>query len=79
MNDVARGVVVLCVGLSIAFGKFGFREAVWVLALSPLADYLPHLWGLRQNFKTVLGTELACLTIFLCGTTVAALVAKLLA
>lgn len=69
-------LVFLVVGLSIAFGKFGIRQALWVLALSSLANYLPQLWGLRNNFRGVLRSELTALAIFLGLTSAAALLLK---
>ena len=66
----------LWVGLPVAFGKWGFREAVWVLALSQLANYLPHLWGLKRHFKPAARTEAICLAIFIGSAVVAALIAR---
>jgi O-antigen/teichoic acid export membrane protein len=40
-------LVFLAVGLSIAFGRFGFHGALWVLTLAPLAGYVPMVIGLR--------------------------------
>ena len=61
----------LSVGLAIAFSRFGFREAVWVLALSQLLNYFPQLWGLRKRFRPAAGTEITCFLAFL-GLTLAA-------
>jgi O-antigen/teichoic acid export membrane protein len=63
----------LCIGLAIAFSRFGIREAIWVLTLSQLLNYLPQLWGLRRRFRPALATEVACFFAFL-GITVAAAV-----
>lgn len=48
----------LAVGLGIAFGRFGFREAVWILAVSPIANYVPQLLGLARHFRSVMRVEL---------------------
>jgi len=65
----------LCVGLAIAFGKYGFREAIWVMALSQLANYLPHFWGLRREFIAVTRTEITYFVLFLsCTAATASLV-----
>lgn len=55
----------LAVGLTIAFSRFGLREAMWVLAVSPFVHYAAMLWGLQKRFRFVLWTELACLASFL--------------
>jgi O-antigen/teichoic acid export membrane protein len=52
-------LVFLAVGLWIAFAHFGFREAIWVLALSPIAVYVVQLFGLFRYFKSVIWVELA--------------------
>jgi len=69
-------LVFLCAGLAIAFGKFGFREAVWVLVLAQLVNYFPHFWGLRRNFKAAGRTEIVCIALFLGSAIVAALLAR---
>lgn len=58
-------LVFLAVGLSIAFGKFGFREAVWVLALSQLANHVVQIVGLRRHFKSAATIEIYCTALFL--------------
>jgi len=58
-------MIFLAVGLTIAFSRFGLREAIWVLALSPFVHYAAMLWGLRKRFRFVLWTELFCLASFL--------------
>jgi O-antigen/teichoic acid export membrane protein len=45
-------------GLYIAFSRFGFYEALWVLTLAPLAHYIVILVGMRRHFAGVLRTEL---------------------
>ena len=66
----------LGVGLFITFGKFGLYEAMWVIALAPLANYAVILLGLRRHCAPVLREELAsfvgfavitALTVALCG------------
>jgi O-antigen/teichoic acid export membrane protein len=64
VGNVAK-LVFLSIGLAVAFSKFGFREAVWVLALSQLLNYLPQLWGLRMRFRPAARTETACFVAFL--------------
>jgi O-antigen/teichoic acid export membrane protein len=74
IGNTAR-VIYLAVGLGIAFSWFGLREGIWVLAFSPLIQYLVMLVGLQKQVRFVLRTELACfgtfllvvaLTVFLC-------------
>ncbi len=55
----------LGVGLGIAFTRYGLREALWVLALSPVAHYLPMLIGLRKRFATAMRTELTAFAVFI--------------
>jgi O-antigen/teichoic acid export membrane protein len=55
----------LGVGLTIAFSRFGLREGIWVLAVSPLAHYIPLLFGLQRRYRFVMRTELACFISFL--------------
>jgi len=52
-------------GLAIAFGRYGVRQAIWVLALSQLANYVPHFWGLRTKFRPAAWTEALCFVAFL--------------
>lgn len=49
----------LGVGLSVAFSHFGIREALWVLAVSSVAAYVPLLFGIRRYLRSVLRVELA--------------------
>jgi O-antigen/teichoic acid export membrane protein len=58
-------MIFLAVGLTIAFSRFGLREAIWVLALSPFVHYAAMLWGLRKRFRFVVWTELFCIACFL--------------
>ena len=57
MGNTVR-LVFLAAGLTIAFFWFGFRAAVWVLALSPVVAHIPLLLGLRRHFPSALRTEL---------------------
>ena len=52
-------LIFLGIGLSIAFGRFGFHGALWVLTLAPLANYVSMLIGLRRRCAPALRTELA--------------------
>lgn len=58
-------LVFLSVGLAVAFARFGFREAVWVLALSQLAHYVPQLCGLRRSCEPAVKSEAVCFAILL--------------
>jgi O-antigen/teichoic acid export membrane protein len=69
-------LVFLAVGLSIAFSRFGFHGALWVLTLAPLANYIPMVIGLRRYCAPALRTELTsfagfatitALTMAICG------------
>ena len=77
IGNVAK-LAFLSVGLAIAFGRFGFREAVWVLALSQLANYLPHLWGLSKNFRPLVTIESVGFAVFLASVSTAALISRVL-
>jgi O-antigen/teichoic acid export membrane protein len=68
----------LSVGLAIAFGKFGFREAVWVLAISQIASYLPQMWGLRRYFRSLVVIESTSFAVLLGSVSTAALLFRLL-
>jgi O-antigen/teichoic acid export membrane protein len=65
----------LSIGLAITFGRFGFRQAVWVLAMSQFANYLPQLWGLKRYFRSTAGTEARSFGIFLATNLLAFLLA----
>jgi O-antigen/teichoic acid export membrane protein len=52
-------LIFLGIGLSIAFGRFGFHGALWVLTLAPLANYVLMLIGLRRRCAPALRAELA--------------------
>jgi O-antigen/teichoic acid export membrane protein len=55
----ASKLVFLAVGLSVAFSRYGFHEAMWVLTLAPLASYLVTAVGLGRRCALVFRTELA--------------------
>jgi O-antigen/teichoic acid export membrane protein len=50
-------LIFLAIGLGVAFGYFGLREALWVLTLAPLANYIPLLFGINRHCRAVLRTE----------------------
>ena len=70
-------LVFLAVGLSVAFGHFGFREALWVLTLAPLANYIPLLYGLRRQCGQVFSAELASFAALVTITALTALVVQI--
>jgi len=71
-------LVFLAGGLSLAFGRFGFREALWVLTLAPLANYVPLLVGLRRHSGTAFRVEVASFGWFAAIVTAAAVGIRLL-
>lgn len=58
-------LVFLAIGLTIAFAKFGFHQAVWVLAISSIAAYVPLLIGLRRYLRKAFPTEVLGFTVVL--------------
>jgi O-antigen/teichoic acid export membrane protein len=64
ISNIAR-MIFLAIGLPIAFGFYTFREALWVLALSPLIAYIPLLVGIHRHLRPALKTELLCTATFL--------------
>jgi O-antigen/teichoic acid export membrane protein len=68
----------LAVGLTVAFTRFGFREAVWVLAMGPLVTYFSVLVGLARHLRTVLRSEVVCALALLTAAILAGVVASLL-
>jgi len=50
-------LVFISAGLAVAFTRFGFLEAVWVLALSSVAGHIPLLLGLRRHLRKAFATE----------------------
>lgn len=77
IGNVAK-LIFLAIGLSIAFGWFGFREALWVLTLAPLANYLPLMFGLRRHSRVAFRVELASFGWFAATTAAAAFLIRLL-
>jgi O-antigen/teichoic acid export membrane protein len=69
----------LAVGLTIALTKFGFYEALWVLAVAPIAAYLPTLWGIRQNFRAIFRLEVLTFGVLLSCSVVAVVVMRMFA
>lgn len=69
-------LVFLAVGLTVAFGHFGFREALWVLTCAPLAHYAVILVGLRHRCASALKGELASFGVLAAITVAANLVAR---
>lgn len=67
-------LIFLAVGLTVAFGRFGFPQALWVLTLAPLAHYVVILFGLRQRCATALKSELVAFGV-LAGITVGTMIA----
>jgi O-antigen/teichoic acid export membrane protein len=67
----------LAVGLTVAFTKFGFYAAVWVLALSSLFAYIPLLYGIKTHFRQALKGELAAFAAFIAVCGAAAFLMKL--
>jgi len=64
VGNVAK-ILFLAAGLTIAFTHFGFVGAVWVLAVSPVATYVPLLFGVRRHFRSAWRTELASFAVLL--------------
>jgi O-antigen/teichoic acid export membrane protein len=63
-------LIFLAGGLSVAFGYFGFYEALWVLAVAPFITYIPFIIGLWRHFRPALRVELgsfAILVLVICG------------
>ncbi|MGA7048812.1 MAG: oligosaccharide flippase family protein [Candidatus Sulfotelmatobacter sp.] len=63
-GNIAK-LVFLSVGLTIAFTKYGFREAIWVLALSQLASYVPQFCGLKKHMASLMTIESVSFAAFL--------------
>jgi O-antigen/teichoic acid export membrane protein len=75
-GNVAK-LAFLAVGLTVAFSRFGFRGAVWVLAISPVANYIPHLIGLSKRLRPAMGAEIACFCAFVAAISSAAVIAHM--
>jgi O-antigen/teichoic acid export membrane protein len=66
MGNLAK-LAFLAVGFTVAFGMFGFREAIWVLAVSPIFAYIPLLRGIRTHFAPVFWNEVTAVASLLAG------------
>jgi O-antigen/teichoic acid export membrane protein len=73
----AYKLIFLATGLTVAFGRFGFYQAMWVLALAPLVNYIPLLFGLSRHCKPALRTELASFGAFAACASVVAVVVRM--
>lgn len=71
-------LVFLVFGLTVAFGRFGFHQALWVLTVAPLVTYVPFLFGLRRHCKEVLRVELISFGAFLASIILAMLAVRML-
>lgn len=58
-------LVFLGIGLFVAFEWFGFRQAMWVLAISPVAHYIPNLFGLKRYLRPAVASEVYSFLIFI--------------
>jgi hypothetical protein len=66
----------LALGLTLAFGRFGLHEALWVLTLAPVAQYVVILFGLKRHCALVIKTEIASFATFAITAALAMLIAK---
>jgi len=71
-------LIFLAAGLGVAFGWFGFREALWVLTFAPLANYVPLALGLRRHAQAAFRVEIASFGWFAAATAGAALLVRIL-
>ena len=69
-------LIFLAVGLTVAFGRYGFHEALWVLTLAPLAHYGVILFGLRRLCAPAIRSELGNFGVLAAITVAAMLVAR---
>lgn len=74
VGNVAK-LIFLAIGLTVAFTRFGFHEALLVLTLAPLANYIPLAFGLGRRAASTLKLELTCFAAFTAVTISAALLA----
>jgi O-antigen/teichoic acid export membrane protein len=72
-SNLTRLVYLAC-ALGVAFHSFGFRQAVWAIAMAPLVGYVPLLIGLGKHLRAVLRTELACAAVFVGVSAMAAVI-----
>ena len=70
-------LVFLGFGLTVTLSRFGFHQALWVLTLAPLVNYIPLLFGLQRHCKSVMRAELATCGGLLCATAIAMFVARM--
>jgi O-antigen/teichoic acid export membrane protein len=66
-------------GLTVAFWKFGFHEAILVLAISPIFAYIPLLVGIRNHFRVAFWTEVTTYASLIATSGAAALAVRALA
>jgi O-antigen/teichoic acid export membrane protein len=74
-GNIAK-LVFLGIGLTVAFGKFGFQEALWVLAISPAVAHIPLLIGIKKHLRAVLWTEVWTVAAFLASAGLTALLLR---
>jgi len=70
-------LIFLALGLTVAFSRYGFREALWVLAVSPVFAYIPLVFGIRKYFRIVLWNEISAFSLLVASSGAAALVVRL--
>jgi O-antigen/teichoic acid export membrane protein len=70
-------LVFLGFGLTVTLSRFGFHQALWVLTLAPLVNYIPLLFGLQRHCKSVMRAELVTCGGLLCATAIAMFVARM--
>jgi len=58
-------LIFLAMGFFVAFEWFGFRQAMWVLAVSPVAQYVPNLVGLKRHLRPAVASEVYSFLIFI--------------
>lgn len=69
----------LAFGLTAAFWKFGFHEAILVLAISPVFAYIPLLAGIRKHFRVAFWSEVTTFASLIASSGAAALAVRALA
>jgi O-antigen/teichoic acid export membrane protein len=57
IGSIAK-LIVMGIGLGVAFGMYGLHAALWVLMLAPIANYVPLVFGLKRHFKAVVRMEI---------------------
>lgn len=76
IGNIAK-FIFLAIGLTAAFGAFGFREALWILAISPIVAHVPLVIGIKLHFRGALRMELWTVAAFLVTASLAAIVATI--